>query len=363
MSEAQDLQSDEVSLFALATTVLRNRWRIARWMLAGAVVAALWVVPRKPMYTATASFVLKGADAGRSGLASLAGQFGVSLPGSDQSFAPELYLKLLSSRELLSSIARDTLVVSEMNGRRVPFFTLFEIDDPSARVREEQAVKILRALVKASVVKSTGVVEISVATRWPSVSLSIAALALKGINDFNRRTSQGQAAAERRFVEGRLADATAELRVSEERLEWFLKNNRQFAGSPELSLQRERLQRDIMFKQQVFTSLSQSFQEVSIREVRDMPVTTMIESPTLPVVPEPRGRIKAVALGGILGGMLGTLLAIVSGMMSRARQGANSESATFMRDLQQLREDVLWPVRWLRGRTRPARDFPGGGDR
>jgi Uncharacterized protein involved in exopolysaccharide biosynthesis len=355
MSEAQDYRSDEVSIFTLATTVLRNRWRIVRWLMAGAVLAAIWVVPRKPMYISSASFVLKGADAGRSGLASLAGQFGVSLPGSDQSFSPELYLTLLGSRELLGSIVRDSLVVSEMNGRRVPFYTLFDVNDPSARVREDHGIKILRALVKATVVKSTGVVEIRIATRWPSVSLSIASLVLKGINDFNRRTSQGQASAERRFIETRLSDATAELRVAEERLESFLRNNRQFEGSPELTLQRERLQRDIVFKQQIFTSLSQSFQEASIREVRDMPVTTMIESPTLPVEPEPRGRIKTVMLGGILGAMLGTLLAIVSGAATRAKQTATSESATFMRDLQQLRADFLRPVVWLRTRVRPSR--------
>jgi hypothetical protein len=35
IAEAELHDSDEVSLFALGTMVLRNRWRLARWMLVG----------------------------------------------------------------------------------------------------------------------------------------------------------------------------------------------------------------------------------------------------------------------------------------------------------------------------------------
>ncbi len=92
----------------------------------------------------------------------------------------------------------------------------------AAPCREEQGVSLLVDIVTASVVKTTGVVELSVATQWPGVSLVIATALVNGVNEFNRRTRQGQEAAARKFVEQRLAIAAAELRGAEDRLEHLL---------------------------------------------------------------------------------------------------------------------------------------------
>ncbi len=150
------------------------------------------------------------------------------------------------------------------------------------------------------------------ASRWPSVSLAISTALVTGVNDFNQRTRQGQAAAERKFVEGRLAIAGSDLRTAEDRLEGFLRTNRQFASSPDLTFQRDRLQRDLSLKQQVFNSLTQSYEEVRIREVRDTPVITVIEPPAVPTLPQPRGRLLTVLIGLILGGFVGWIIALVS---------------------------------------------------
>lgn len=83
MTETEWQDGDAVSLFAVGTTLLQNRWRIVRWMFIGAAMAALSVISKPALYLALASFIPKGSDAAsRSGLASLAGQFGVSLPAN-----------------------------------------------------------------------------------------------------------------------------------------------------------------------------------------------------------------------------------------------------------------------------------------
>src|ERR1051325_8055130 len=148
MSEQEATGNEEISLFALGTILLRNRWRIVRWMLLGGVLAALSVVNKPLVYTATASFMPQGVDAGRSGLAGLAGQFGVTIPMSAQSsLPPDFYSRLLESRDLLQPITRDTFVVPEMGGRRVPFFELFGITGGSVASREEQGVSKLAGIV------------------------------------------------------------------------------------------------------------------------------------------------------------------------------------------------------------------------
>ncbi len=339
---------------ALGTILLRRRWRILRLIVVGAALGPLWAWSKPPMYVASASFVpASTTDANRSGLASLAGQFGVALPAGNLSISPEFYASLLQSRTLLLPTARDSFAVEEMSGRRVAMLDLLGIPGgPTAAARrEDAAVKALRRLVGVSRVKTTGVVNLTVNTRWRSVSLAIATALVNGVNDYNQRTRQGQAEAERKFVEGRLALAGAELRAAEERLRNFLESNRNIGNAPELVIERDRIQRDVMFRQQVFAWMTQSYEEARVREVRDTPVITIVESPSVPVKPESRGLLKALVLGLVLAGAIGSVLAVVLELARRRRSDADAEADEFVSTWQETKGDVLRPVRWVKSRV------------
>ena len=350
VATAQD--DEERSLYAIAATLLRSRGRILRWTLAGAVLAALTVITKPAVYKASAAFAPQGNDANRSGLASLAGQFGVALPTTNQSLSSDYYVRLLKSRSLLQRIVADTFVVAEMGGKRVPFVTLFELDQPTAQERMDAGVTLLGRIVAATVAKPTGIVDLSVATRWRSVSIGVVSELVAGVNDFNQRSRQSQATAERKFVESRLVVASAELRVAEENLESFLRSNRQYSNAPDLVLQRERLQREALQRQQVYSTLTQSYEEVRLREVRDTPVITVIESPSAPALPEPRGRSKVVLLGIMLGGFVGVALVLLSDMTARRREAGDREADDLVSALHAAKGDLARPFRWVAGRTR-----------
>jgi uncharacterized protein involved in exopolysaccharide biosynthesis len=343
---------DDLSLFAVGTILLRNRWRIARWTLVGGTLAAIAAFTRPALYVASASFIPEGSEQSRSALAGLAGQFGVALASGNQSQSPDFYSSLLTSRVLLTPIARETFVVQELGNRRVAFLDLFKIGGNSPTRREEEAVRQLQKIVKPSIVRTTGTVEVTVATKWRSVSLAIANDLLTGVNEYNQRTRQGQAAAERKFVEGRLALAASDLRAAEDRLEDFLMTNRQFTSSPDLTFQRDRLQRDVALKQQVFTSLTQSYEEVRIREVRDTPVITVIETPSVPTVPEPRGRVVSVLFGLIFGALFGAFVAFISGAVARRRQEGDPEADEFINTIGEVKGKMMGRFRRLQPRSR-----------
>lgn len=342
---------EDISLFVLGTAVLRGWKRVVRWAVAGAVIAALLTFLRAPTYRASASFAPQGSDATRGGLASIASRFGVSLPVADQSVSPEFYSSLLRSRVLLDPVARDTFTVAELGGRRVAFVDLFKLRGRSAASREDKALTLLKRMVVPSVTRATGVVDVSVETKWPSVSLRIVTQLIDGVNDFNARTRRGQAAMERKFVGDRLAEATVELRVAEDRLESFLRGNRDLGTSPQLMMQRERLQREIAWRQQVFTSLTEAHQDARIREVRDTPVITVIDPPAVEADPVRSGRVLRV-LGGLVGGALvGTVLILISAMVARRRSEGNQEANEFFSALTEAKHQATKPLRWLgRGR-------------
>lgn len=342
-------QSEEISVFAIGTLLLRNRWRIVRWAFAGAILALSLVWSRPALYRASASFIPQGADPGRSGLASLAGQFGVAIPSGSQSLTPDFYLRLIKSRELLGLVARDTLTVPELGGKRIAVEDLLKIEPGTPAVREEAAIGTLSLLVGASSSKATGVVEFGVATEWPSVSRAIAARLLEGVNEFNQRTRRDQAAAERKFVEARVGVAGTELRTAEDRLQQFLQGNRQY-GSPDLQFTRDRLQRDVSLRQQVFTSLTQSYEEVRMREVRDTPVITVIDQVSVSSKPAPRGRGIRTLMGLLLGGVVGALLVFLSDMITKRRADGDPSAAEFVSTVEELKDNMLRRIRRLGGR-------------
>ncbi|HVF38663.1 MAG TPA: GNVR domain-containing protein, partial [Gemmatimonadaceae bacterium] len=343
-------REDEVSLFAVGTMLLRNRWRIIRWMLIGGALTAVLVFIKPAQFVASASFIPQGTDPTRSGLASIAGQLGLSLPTGGQNLSPDFYAQLLRSRMLLLQIARQTFTVAELGGQKRTFDQLFEIKGETRAEREERAVRVLRKIISSSAGKTTNVVELSVVTKWPSVSLAIASALVEAVGEFNVKTRQGQAAAERRFVEGRLSAARAELRAAEDRLQNFLQMNREFARSSELSFERERLQRDMMLQQQVFTSLTESVEEVRIREVRDTPVITIVEPPSAETIPKSQKPAFYILLGLFIGAFVGAVLTLISEALHRRRQQGDSEAEEFAGTLGEVKGQMLGGVRTLKER-------------
>ena len=73
-------------------------------------------------------------------------------------------------------------------------------------------------------------------------------------------------------------------------------------------------------RQQVYTTLVQSFEQARISEVRDTPVITVLQAPFLPPADD-RRLVLFAALGIVLGGMAGVVLAFVVEALRRPAPG------------------------------------------
>ena len=352
MSSVNQSRDDDLSLVAIATLLLRSRWRVIRWTVGGALLALATVILRPPLFRAAASFSPQGADASKSNLASLAGQFGVAIPSSGQAQSPEYYARLVKSRTLLLSLALDTVSVQELDGRQMALLDLFEINGTNEPLRQDLGVEQLMKMIGTSVSKPTGIVEVTVQTKWRSVSLALVSAIVRRVNEFNQRSRSSQAGAERKFVEGRMAAADGDLRDAEDRLRQFVRANRQISNSPDLTLERDRLDRIVSQRQQVYTTLSQSFEEARIREVRDTPVITMVESPSVPARAEPRGRTKVVFLGLMLGAFMGGALVVASTTMAKRRAEGDLEATDFSSALGDATSGLVTPLRRISRKSR-----------
>jgi tyrosine-protein kinase Etk/Wzc len=323
----------EITLLGVATLMLRGRRTIAALALAGGVVGATIALLQPRIYTSTATFIPEGSDAANSNIARAASQFGIALPTGGTGWGPPVYVELLQSRPLLEPLALDTLTVPEEKGKRIPVVELLGVSASSLARKTDLAVRALRSHIAATEERSLNGVKLTVSTRWPSVSFILAERLVTGVGRFNVERRRSQAAAERQFVDGRANEAEVALRSAEDALQAFLQRNRDIGGSAQLAFERDRLQRQLSLRQQIYTSLLQSREEAKIREVRDTPVITVLEDPQLPVVPESRKVLLKMAVGILGGALVGMLITFLGQGLAGARVAPNKSEQEFFETL------------------------------
>jgi hypothetical protein len=186
-------------------------------------------------------------------------------------------------------------------------------------------------MISVGVDDMTGILSMSVSTPWKQFSEQVAARTLAEVVRFDMEKRQTRAAAERRFSETRLDSARSELRRAEDRLGVFIQHNRQYATSPALSLEFNRLQRQVAVRHEVFTSLTQSFERARIEEVRNTPVVTIIEAPEGSATRDSRNGVRSVIVGFTFGSMVALVVAALLEFGRRARTSDRAEYREFIR--------------------------------
>lgn len=282
--------------------------RHARPAVIGAVLVAVVVVGLsligKREWASSSSFLPQSRRA-QGGLSALAAQFGVTAPNLEGQPTPQFYADLLSSREFLYQLVLAKLDTGR--GPNVRLIQVLNVSAPDSARAAESAIRLLTSRVEAEVGPKTGLVTLRTRMSSPRLAYEVNRFLIDMLVRFNLETRQSQAGAERRFTESRLSEASAQLRVAEERQRDFSQRNRMFVGSPELSLERERLSREVAMRQQLYSTLLQSYEQARIDEVRDTPTITIVENPRVPALPLSRH----VAIRGILGLLIGAILGVV----------------------------------------------------
>lgn len=343
---------DGISLVQLLNILLRRRRLIVAVPLGIAVLLVVVGLLQRRTYTVSATFVPQSANVGPSQLAGLAAQFGVSVGTQRTGESLDFYAALVRSPALQRAlVTTDYLVPSGVDTLRGSLIDIFEIEADTPRLAEEQATKQLRRGYGVSTNDRAGLASISVKTHYPELSLAITERALDLINQFNQETRQSQARSERTFIQERLTELATELRDAEDSLGAFLEHNKRFAGSPGLSFAHDRLQRQVVMRQQVYTSLAQGYEQARIDEVRNTPVITVFEVPVIPARPDSRG----LAVRGLLALALGSLVAILLAIGLEVFEQSRTESPQEAERLRHLRDEALLDI------SRPWRKLRGTG--
>ena len=341
-------EEEELSFLRLANVLLRHRVRVVRWGLLGLGIAVALTLLAPRTYTARSSFMPQSRKAS-SGLSGLAAQFGLAMPTTDGAQSPAFYADLMQSRGILGRVVDTPFEYEPDSGTKVKgsLATFYKTKGATPALRRDAAIRRLGEDLDATTIQKTGVVNLEVRMPQPALALAINQRLLELVNDFNLRSRQSQAGEERRFTERRLGEVRQDLRAAEDRLQQFMQRNRDMRNSPELTFQADRLEREVMMQQQVYTTLAQAYEQAKIEEVRDTPVITIVQQPELPVRPDPRRVVLKGLLGLLLGLAAGAGLAFWKAYTENSETLTPGDAAEFTRLRREAMGDLLHPWRPL----------------
>jgi uncharacterized protein involved in exopolysaccharide biosynthesis len=334
-------QAGDMTLIGLGVVILRRRRIIVLTTVLAVVLAVAAGYLARRTYSATASFIPQTSTNQLGRLATLAAQFGVPDVSNQAAQSPDFYASLLTSRQLLGGVA-DTRFPTGLVA------DWLQVKKPDPAIRRERTIDRLQKRVGAVADAKTGMVEVQARMPDPALAEQVLKRMLELLNDFNLRTRQSQARAERLFTEQRLSEAQADLRQAENRLQAFLQRNRDIFNSPQLKFEQDRLQREVTMRQDLYTNLAQSYEQSRIDEVRDTPVITVVEPVSRPVEPDSRRIIVRAVVGFLLGVMLGVMIAFFLEFGRSRREAGDATYADLVALRRQAVEELKRPWRLLR---------------
>ncbi len=337
--------SDEISVVSVLNIILRHRVMIVSLMLLFGFYSGFKSVTSPKNYTVESQFMVKGARSPGQ-LSGIAAQLGLSIGGGDAGQSPAFYLDLLEAKAILWPIALMNYTVKTDTGTiSGNLIKIYKIKDPRPLVVKAKVIDALKGAISSTSSLRTGVITVLVRSGRPDLAVQISSNLLNQVNVYNLSRRQEQAAGERAFVQRQVDEKRAELRQAEGELRNFLEGNRQYAQSPELILERTRLQRQVDMRNTLYTTMLQSYEAARIDEMRDLPVISVIEPPEMPIMPDARGGVKKTLIGLAVGLVLGIVLAFFREKIAANKEAQSDDFVEFARLKKATVGDLTHPWR------------------
>ncbi len=387
-------REDEVSLLDILLVLARHKTLIVRTVLVFTLLGVTYALLAPEEFTSEARVVREAQTDGGGDLpggissGALSG-LGINLGGAAGGLTPVAYPEVLQSRAVRLSVVRDTFRFPDAERpmtfvdyvNRPPGVTSYVLDytlwlpwtlkgmvgqaisetpAPAGTTEvgepmipsgaENRALGTVGGMISASVDGETGLMTISTTTGGPQLAASLAESFLDHFTTRVREIRTEKVRDQLKFVKGRFEEARQELEAAEERLAQFLERN-QNPTTATLQFRRDRLQRQVSFKEQLYSSLQSQITQTRLDLQRRQPVVTVVEKPVPPMQKSAPNRNLLIVLGILLGVVVGVSVAFVKGVLGGSADYNDEE----MEKLDEIRSQLI-PSRWRK--EKPAEESP-----
>ncbi len=245
----------------------------------GVVTAiAIIIVLIVPESFKSSAVILPDADksklASLGGMSDLAALAGINI-GGEGSFV-KLYPTIIKSETVLKKVIYTKYQTKEYSDS-VNLIQHWKIIEKTPERDYESALKALRGALDITMELKTNVITISLEESEPQLAADIVNNVTAGLDKFFRTKRSTSAGEQRKFIESRLNEIKQDLEISENILKEFREKNRSISGSPQLSLQLERLVRDVQINSTIYIELKKQYEIAKIEEVKNIPIVSVMD--------------------------------------------------------------------------------------
>lgn len=341
-----DIDPEEISLKEIVLKLkLGYNYIISKWIIIlicsilGIGVGALYSIFKKPIYTATNTFVLEDNKSGGlgqyAGLASLAG---IDINGGSSSgiFQGDNIIELYKSRVM---IEKALLCIVNINGKNEPLINRYidfnklrdkwrkkdHIDsvmfygDPAKFNRKQDSIitniveffnkKVLNV---EKLDKKLSIIKVSVATNDELFSKEFNIKLVETVNDFYTQTKtkksyqnvqilQRQADSVKKILNSSISGVAHAIDAEPNANPLFLT----------LKVPSQKKQVDVQASTAIYSEIVKNLEVSKISLRQETPLIQVIDKPVLPLPVEHLSILKGIIIGGILGIMIGTLYIVI----------------------------------------------------
>jgi len=160
-------------------------------------------------------------------------------------------------------------------------------------------------MIKVTTNKKTPLIEIKVNSIEPEFSASLNLAIINSLDSLQKYFRISQVKDKKLFIQSRAADVEKSLIDTEEKLKKFREQNRVIQKSPALLLEEARLERDILLKMELFSTLKKEYELARIEEVEDTKMVQILDEPNVPVIRISPDTKTRVIFAGFIGLFLG----------------------------------------------------------
>ena len=321
---AAQRQPDPVSqeaqvLMHMILIIARRAREMVLWAFAGAVATAVILLSTDRVYETRVGLLSSSGDSpSLSGLRGLAGQFGVAIPSASGAAvqSPAFVSQLLNSEGFLRKVVAESIQAEGDSGVAVQaVWAELDVEAEPAATLASRSVTELRNRMRVDQSKESGVITLTMSGRSPASAVTLTNVVTAELRKYLSSLQREQASLERRFVESRLEVQRVELEHAERDLADFIRRNRDFAMSPDLRFEQERLRRIVDLRSGTLMSLAQSREETLMREVRENPGITIVEPPVVPERPVSRRLVQRSLIAAAVAAVLFAFIVSIDEMV------------------------------------------------
>jgi uncharacterized protein involved in exopolysaccharide biosynthesis len=216
-------------------------------------------------------------------------------------------------------------------------------DERTMTQRERRGAQAVKGMVSPTIESETGLMSVAVRAGDPQLAADLTRSFVDHLTTRVRELRTERVRERLEFVEQRFEEVERELEAAEERLAQFLERN-QNPTTATLQFRRDRLQRQVSFKEQLYSDLQSKLTQTRLDLQRQQPVVTVVEKPVPPTDPSGPNRLLYFLVAVVLGGGCGVGLVLaqtfITNWAERSEEGREK--------VEELRASLIPDFVWKR---------------